>query len=174
MFDFNLIGTQIRNLRKSVDKLDKEIENLNQERDELVTSPLGFEDVHRLTCEAVDQYASEFPRYLCEHISYVKNKPMATENALLRPSSPAIFVAPVLHRDSMPGMLNIQRALCALFSDRIKEVLGEALRSMDFDEKAIPLARRNRRISEIDVELEKLEAKREELISVAQREGIRI
>lgn len=182
MFDF-------LNFRKSVDeisgalrKIRQEIADLQLERDNLVDAPLCKSELVELVHDYVDKQAQFYPKHLAGALSHFRKRPCGKAKKQIEAQS-GECVAHNLHglrvlNPSADGAHTrdhnapVVLSLLYIFKDQVKEGLTKAINDGWPETISLTIEQREKRIDQIDKQLEKLREQEEKFVSAASAAGM--
>lgn len=160
----NAIQKQIEKLGTTIADVQAKIDELNQERQELVSLPLSSDEAEekvRQLIRAQRERGAETIDSLVRFISQGKGIDNRQHGLL------ATLVSSI-YESSSPNRADLFPVLATLFADQLEAVLVPLVRQKCEEDGGISEADRSKRLEEIDKELLKLEQQEESAISEAE------
>lgn len=180
MFDFNMIRKGLGALKSELAGLERQIEDLRRQREEVEDMPLPRGDFADLIVGAIDVAAGGFEKRLHEVViprikmdrSRIAAQGHRLANELL---SAGVGINVGEHYPAPSGGMGLG-ALWFLLGDEIRPRLRQTILDMtDYPtEVGLPLADRPAALEKLDKEIEKLEAREAKLLAEAEKAGLRV
>lgn len=165
MFDFLSLKKQISNLGQEVATLDQNIEKKKKEIERIKSAPLQKSDAIAYFHSRIDELAQDFDPALQFSIERLNRSP---NQGLERHSNIRVLTP---GREATIG--SFESALLALLGTEIKHAMSARINAMDtWPEAGPPVAKRQDMIDELEKELGKMVANREELRRASAESGL--
>lgn len=160
---FDNIMSSVKAAGDARQKMERELEDWRQERDNLVTAPLPLDEHLARINVAVDRASDQYLEHLRRNLNGLERDPFAG------PPNPMSCFA--LHSAEPQA---IQRTLFALFPDEVKAGIRRLYEERaDWSDVGPPLVERQKRIAELDEKIASHETMLEEMSREADAVGLR-
>lgn len=148
------LGKTLRELKRRITDLDERIDVLADEREEIRTAPLAREEAVAALDEQFKEWKDRGRREIARQVRDVAVGRKMDFPALVREANPGRY-----------GQVRPEVLLALLAEPLRKSAISELDSLGIFSEKSLPTAERERRVEEIDAEIEELERQRGQLLS---------
>ena len=174
MFDLDSIKSAFGSYSSNLKKLRDDIEALERKIEDVMFAPVSKNDARAALHAFVDAQQSEFKTALLESVSdFPTNSRLSSDQANLsermrRQPLPNVGLISMDHRHGKLDACSLQRTLCGLFGDAMKKSLSEALDAVDWPKGSILQADRQKRLSDLQAEMQRLKEEEERLVKAAE------
>jgi hypothetical protein len=177
MFDFLGIKKTLADVGSMARKLRQQIETLQRQREDIASAPCAREDIKQMVDVWVGKKAADYSNRLSFKLQQIiPNLEMLNVGVFDNDRF-------ALHGSTapQPGDLGMQfgpdlvdSALCAFFEQALVTSLHRMIDAMEWPSGALPMRGRDKKISDLDVQIEKLIQEEAALVREAQEAGIQI
>jgi chaperonin cofactor prefoldin len=175
-----MFGIDFKSLRKSVDSLEKrlqamrtEVEELRRQRERVQHAPVHKDDLKALLGNWLAANGERYQQSLRETLAkFVRSPRYMTQHELDQAMSLSGALQPFAGDTARIGPKDIDQALCGLFAPLLKDALMKEIDSMEWSPSAISTAERTVTVDQLTEQIERLDRDIATLINEAEEAGI--
>lgn len=175
-----MFGIDFKSLRKSVDSLEKrlqgirtEVEELRRQRERVLHAPVHKDDLKALLGNWLAASGERYQQSLRETLTkFVRNPRNMTQHDLDQIMSLSGALQPFAGDTARIGPKDIDQALCGLFAPILKDALMKEIDSMEWSPNAITTAERTATVAKLTEQIDQLDRDTATLINEAEEAGI--
>jgi hypothetical protein len=174
MFDLNSVRSALGSYSSNLKRLRNEIEVLERKIEDVMFAPVSKTDARAALHAFVDAQQADFKSALVESVKdFSSNSRLSSDPAILAERMrlqplPNMGLLSIQHRHGNVDAASLQRSLCGLFGDAMKQSLSEALDAVPWPQGAMLESERKKRLAELQAEMVKLKAEEKRLVEAAE------
>ncbi|QJE00671.1 hypothetical protein HH212_12100 [Massilia forsythiae] len=175
-----MFGIDFKSLRKGVDSLEKrlqamrtEVEELRRQRERVQHAPVHKDDLKALLANWLAANGERYQQSLRETLAkFVRSPRYMTQHDLDQTMSLSGALQPFAGDTARIGPKDIDQALCGLFASLLKDTVMKEIDSMDWSPNAITAAERTVTMAQLTEQIDRLDRDTAALINEAEEAGI--